>query len=116
MFLNGKFYSIDELDYLPKDLRLVDITHKKNSAAYAFFGKHHPFSNFYRCDITIEGISLKGSEHYFQYSKAHLFKDYEAADMILEAENPSEFKRLGDTVKGYTCRTEIWNTEYVNQL
>ena len=38
--------------------------------------------------------------------KATLFKDYEAAKFILDANNPIDHKRLGDTIKGF--KKDVW--------
>ena len=41
-----------------------------------------------------------------------MFKDHEAVDMILDSDNPSEIKRLGDTVKGF--KKDLWESNCRN--
>lgn len=54
----------------------------------------------------LESMKFPTSEHLFMYLKAVYFKDYEVADKILQAKEPSEAKGLGRTVKGFS--EEAW--------
>ena len=47
-------------------------------------------------------ISLPTSEHLFMYLKAVYFKDYDIAEKILGAKEPSEAKALGRQVSGFS--------------
>lgn len=50
--------------------------------------------------------SYSSCEQFFQCGKATLFKDFEAAQRILETNIPAEQKRLGDTIRGF--KKDLW--------
>lgn len=52
------------------------------------------FSNFYERDFTIDGITYKTNEHYFQ-SKKFSDADKEYAQRIIDSETPKKAKSLG---------------------
>lgn len=58
-------------------------------------GKYGPFSNFYRCEIFIDGCKWKSTEHYYQAQKT---TDLSAKQSIQEAKTPKEAKTLAGAV------------------
>jgi len=59
---------------------------------YGTYGRYGCFSNFYRCDININGTIWPTSEHYFQAQK---FAGTCHESDILNAVTPSEAARMG---------------------
>ena len=69
---------------------------------YTFFWNNRtPFSNWYPSVFIWNGIRFTRGEQYMMYRKAMLFGDWEVADQILIADNPSKHKQLGRQVKNY---------------
>lgn len=59
------------------------------------------FSQWYKSPIQIDGHEYNCCEQYMMYSKAVIFKDYEAAVNILKTNSPSKQKSIGRAVKHF---------------
>ena len=71
-----------------------------------FFGRFSVFSNFYPSNFMVSGNTFSCNEQYYQFRKAtHTGKNILAAQ-ILQAQDPVEMKRLGDTID-----KELWPRE-----
>lgn len=84
------------------DLRDVNII--------AFFGtskKNGEYSNWYPCDLDIDGTHFNCVEQYMMWSKASMFGDKEIANQILSSNNPREMKMLGRKVRNFDAAR--WN-------
>jgi ribA/ribD-fused uncharacterized protein len=64
-----------------------------NTLTRAFHNPNQPYPH---------SFTLPTSEHLFMYLKAIYFKDYDIANKILEAKEPSEAKALGRQVSGFS--------------
>ncbi len=64
------------------------------------------FSNWYRSNFTVEGITFSCVEQYMMWKKALLFNDKQKAEEILQAKFPWEYKAKGKEVKGFTV--DVW--------
>ena len=71
-----------------------------------FYTAQTPFSQFYKCEFTEEGITFCCAEQYMMYRKATLFDDLEIANLILEETLPGKIKALGRKVEGFS--DEVW--------
>lgn len=56
-------------------------------------GKYGPFSNFYKCEIFVDGCKWRSTEHYYQAQKTN---DEAAKRAIQEAKTPKEAKNLAN--------------------
>ena len=102
LLLNGRLYSVDELDKLPERLRPENLSTKSENGITVFYSKESIFSNFnMRCPINIENTTYNCTEQYFQYQKAMTFGDDVTADKILQAESPFLQKQFSKDIKGY---------------
>lgn len=68
-----------------------------------------PFSQWYPSKFTFKSVNFNCAEQAMMYSKAILFKDFEAVEKILKSTLPEEQKKFGRKVKNYS--EEIWNEE-----
>ena len=68
-----------------------------------FTGKENIYSQHYKCNFIIDGITFNCSEQWMMYSKANLFLDEIMKEKILKSSNPVEMKRLGKKVKNFDC-------------
>lgn len=83
----------------------------KKTDKYYFFW-NGPFSQWYKSEFTVEGITFVTAEQYMMYNKAKLFEDDEIAELILKTDNPSEQKMLGRSVKNFDKK--IWERQAKN--
>lgn len=63
---------------------------------HGFFGEYRFLSNFYVCNVELDGIIYPSSEHAFMAEKT---EDVEVKKQIAALETPGEAKWFGQTVK-----------------
>ena len=73
---------------------------------YLFFWQG-PFSQWFRSNFTVGGITFNTCEQYMMYHKALLFDDNEIAKQILKTNDPKTQKALGRKVKKFDMA--YWN-------
>lgn len=66
-----------------------------------FFSEGDLFSNWYRSQFQIRGITFNCVEQYMMFYKAMLFGDEAVAEKIIQAGHPRQQKALGRQVAGY---------------
>ena len=66
---------------------------------YAYFGRHSPLSNFYRCDFTFEDRSYTCVEEAYQSKKAEYYNRPDIATQVTTARDPALMKRQGDRLE-----------------
>lgn len=79
---------------------------------YTFFFTG-PFSQWYKSNFVLDGITFNTAEQYMMYQKALLFEDTEIATQILKTNDPRKQKELGRKVKKFDM--SYWN-EHCLQL
>ena len=78
------------------------VTDRKKPGKTEFQGPNNPLSNMYKnqdSNIRLYGHTFIMSEHLYQWLKAVENKDEEAADQIMNEDNPFKAKEIGDRVK-----------------
>ncbi len=91
-----------------------------NRVKYLFFWGHKKelniskscLSQWYDAPFKINNIVYKMAEHYMMSEKALLFCDQEIYQKIIQANHPSEAKKLGRIVKNFD--QEIWRNNRSN--
>ena len=77
---------------------------------YLFFWGHQDkgtsitracLSQWYPASFEVEGVCYPTAEHWMMAEKARLFRDQEALEAILAAEDPRDVKRAGRGVRGF---------------
>lgn len=76
---------------------------------YCFWKETHPFSNWYKCALTIDDHKFSCVEQYMMWRKACLFEDKAAAATILTLEHPYDMREAGRKVKGF--KEPVWEKE-----
>lgn len=71
-----------------------------------FYDERDEFSQSFRSDFVVKGITFNSMTQYITYAKAKLFKDDAIAQKILEEPQPESQKALGRRVKGFD--EDIW--------
>lgn len=67
-----------------------------------------PFSNFSRCQFTVDGVDYNCSEQYYMARKAGMFRDLTMLKKIMATDNPYEQKRCGRQVHHFDA--QVWHT------
>jgi hypothetical protein len=111
LIVDGKRYSYNKLDQLPKSINLGT---KSNDDIVGFFGKSSEFSNFHPSDFTIDSIPYNCTEQYYQSHKAEEFDDAETASKIMATQDPVQMMRLGKHVNNFN--QDAWETEARNVM
>jgi ribA/ribD-fused uncharacterized protein len=76
-----------------------------------FFTEKSPFSQWYPCAFTVDGIAFSCAEQFMMHGKALLFGDHEIAKQILAATHPKQHKALGRKVTPFD--DVMWKTKRV---
>ena len=66
-----------------------------------FYATKSPYSNWYKLDFAIDGITYNCVKQYMMYQKAILFNDLETASKILSETDQRTIKRFGRQVKNF---------------
>ena len=110
LIFDKKVYTVrpkNNLNLLPQDLNPVSACERTDDNTLIFFGKHHPFSNFYSCKTVINGETYCMTEPYIQEQKVLYFKCKHVADQIRNAPTPGEAKALSKNIPNYSHREWI---------
>ena len=97
--VNGKNFTVQNLDMLPAELQLKKLAERRTETAVLFHGSHSCFSNFYKVSLSINDCTYNSVEQYFQQQKAMQLKNEEAASKIMELVDPVAQYRLGKSLK-----------------
>ena len=110
LVINSKIYTVEpynNLDKLPKDLQPRSACEIEDENTLVYFGMHSPFSNFYKCDFTVDNVHYCCTEQYIQGSKALEFGDDLAHAKIMRLTNPVAMKQVGKQIKKF--KLARWN-------
>lgn len=78
-----------------------------------FFTEASPFSQWFRAQLVVDGVTFNCAEQAMMYGKAQLFGDAATAAEILAAEHPRQHKALGRKVKPFDDRAWRLNREAI---
>ena len=106
LLLNGKLYSVDELNKLPAHLRPDNLMTVTKENMTAFFSQHSKLSNHYPCVFTLDGVTYRSVEQCLMHKKATLFNDTQTANAILRCHDPADAKTLGKSVHNF--KPDVW--------
>nr|WP_202128537.1 NADAR family protein [Paenibacillus dendrobii] len=98
------------LDELRQEFR------KGRKLKYLFFWGHQPaadgsltkscFSQWWKCNFTVDGERYSSAEQYMMAEKARLFRDEEIVEQIMMSRHPKQAKDLGRKVRGFD--PDVW--------
>ena len=108
LIIKGISYGTEDLNNLPEDLHGKNISSKTDKHTYGFFGKLHPFSNFYQTEFTFQGHRYHSSEQVIQHLKSDYFEDEEVTNRILNSETALECKHLSREISNFN--SDGWNS------
>ena len=116
LFINRQMYTTETLHRLPEGLRLENTSLRIEKDICFFYNRASPLSNFFPAPVTIDGISYKCSEQYYQFRKAETLGDEGAAMKILTADDPVTYKRLGDQATRTKESAQRWDAEKLSVM
>ena len=96
--IDNNIYSTENLHTLPSELNPAKLATVEHGEVTAFYGSHSPLSNFYQCDIVIDGKKYMSVEHYFQSQKCYFAEDQNAIKRMSGAKSSLQCKQIGDSV------------------
>ena len=103
LILDGKRYTVDELQNLPVELSPRQFSERVNADFHVFGGIHSvstPFSNWYPCKLQYKGHTFKSVEQAYQYAKALYVDDVTSAEKLMYTIDPGAAKKVGSKVAG----------------
>ena len=109
LLLNGRYYSMHELNQLPDPINPWLMSQKFDDKTVAFFTKNSPFSNHYPQPVRMDCVEYNCNEQYIMKEKASIFGDFEAEQRIMAADDPVQQKAIGRQVKDFNY--ERWKQE-----
>ena len=104
LVLDGKRYTKDNLDQLPKNLDIMKITTKSDEHSVGFFGELCPLSNFYPSLFLFHGINYHSIEQLIQHQKAKLCGDKQSERSILAAKTLLDCKKLSREITNFNFK------------
>lgn len=112
--IQGRFYSAHQLELLPDDLKPSRNATPQNDNAVAFFGRASPLSNHHLASFKIAGRDFTCVEHFLAWQRANTAKDKVLADEVLNMSDPSEHKKVLNTLR--EKNPEEWEKSVENEL
>lgn len=112
--IQGRFYSAQELEQLPDDLKPSKSTTPQNDKAVVFFGRASPLSNHHICKFNIAGKTFTCVEHFLAWQRANVAKDKPLAEEVLSMKDPSEHKKVLNSLR--EINSDAWEESVENIL
>ena len=106
----GKKYTVDTLNELDGDLDMRHFNERSDDNVVVMRGMYsnfHPLSNYYQSQLTYQKKKYSSIEQAYQYLKAVMFGDLDAANQIMNSDDAATSKRLSYQIKGFN--QELWN-------
>ena len=107
LILRGISYTVEDINKLPPELSGIKISSKTDINSYGFFGKLHPFSNFYPAEFKFQGHTYHSTEQMIQHLKSSYFEDEDITEQILRSNSALECKKLSREIFNYN--PDGWN-------
>lgn len=101
LLLDGRQYSVNDINKLPDDLRPENLCTLTNSDKIAFFTLNSKLSNHYSCNLTVNGMNFCSVEQYFMFCKAKEFGDQIAMKAIMGTKDAAAAKAIGSKIKNF---------------
>lgn len=112
--INGLFYDARNLHLIPEELKLANISTPQSDTATVFFRRSSPLSNHHLCQFVIAGKTFTCVEHFLAWQRANNAEDKPLAESVLEMEDPSEHKKVLNSLK--ETNQERWEESVENIL
>ena len=101
LMLNGKLYSVNELDTLPDPLKPANVATPSKGNLLAFFTAASPLSNHHPSPFTVNTAKYSSMEQYIMYQKCLLFGDTDNGVKVMQTDDPVKQKAIGKKVANF---------------
>lgn len=98
LILEGRTYTCKTLHTLPPEYNPAKLATISKNGVTAFFTISSPLSNFYPCEIELNGITYSSVEQYLQAEKARYAGNPDMATQICATNEPARCKSLGGKI------------------
>ena len=98
LIVNNQTFTVENLQQLPPALSLEKSSLAVRGDQIFFYSRSSPLSNFFPSTLTVNGVSYKNAEQYYQGTRADLHKNNKLYDQIMLATDPAEMYHLGSKV------------------
>ena len=108
--VRGKKYTVDTLNELDGNLDMRHFIERFDGNTVMMGGMYsnfYPLSNYYQSQLTYKNKKYSSIEQSYQYIKAIMIDDVDAANQIINADDAATSKRLSYQIKGFN--QELWN-------
>ena len=112
LILNGKVFSCDDIDKVPKSIHPAKLAERSNNEVLVFGGStsaHHGLSNFYEGRFVYEHIAYNTAEQAYQHKKARIAGDQNMQREIMFHPNAATQRHFGQQIQGLD--EAKWNEE-----
>ena len=92
--INGKHYTTNNVEKLPEELKLKNVSTPQKDGITAFFSKNSPLSNHHPAMQKVEGIVYSSNEQYYMQQKSLCFGDTSTATRVMNEQDPKKQKGL----------------------
>lgn len=82
IYVDGRPYGYEEMDIRPTDLRRGIPQTRRTKKGIAFRGRDCYLSNFYPCELMIDGELYVSVEQFYQYIKCQCSEEYDRAKVL----------------------------------
>lgn len=101
LMLNGKTYSVSDLDSLPEPLKPANVATPSKGNLVAFFTAASPLSNHHPSPFTVNTAKYSSMEQYIMNQKCLQFGDTDNGVKIMQTDDPVKQKAIGKKVANF---------------
>lgn len=98
LICNNKSYNMHQLKALPKGLKPEDMKTRTEGNRIGFMSEESYLSNFFPCQVTVDGYTFPSAEHAIQYKRSLACKSEDVALDIKRTLLASDVKQLGEKI------------------
>lgn len=97
--INGRKYTMGEIQDLPSELQPESVYTPRSSEAVVFFTKHSPLSNHHQSPFVLDGREFGCVEQYLAVCKANMAQNPILAERAMETTDPASHKVILNTLR-----------------
>ena len=98
LIYNGRFYPYHAISDLPQEIQLANTRTVVTDAYIAYHSDLAPFSNFYTCQLQVDGQMFNSVEQALSYRKATFAGDLDKAARIKDSFKALDVKNIAKTI------------------
>lgn len=92
-----KIYTLENIHTIPIDIKEIAV--KEDQQTIAFASRFNELSNLYPVEMTVDGITYKSNEHFYQAQKCMEASNVEVAARVTLSAEPEDAMSIGQQIK-----------------